>query len=491
MNGLFKQLTEIKNGGDHQPSQRERDKERTKKLDLLDKRRHPEDYRPEDRIKPDEAASLPPDNEPCAPSEPLDHEDAFANLAAFYKSQLNKEKSSNDHSRHSKYLSRLLNTTGRPQRPNSKPRPMAEARNIVEGLNLLSFESEDATIQRMKKEGWDSSLSQEQRFSQLNPDNMRFTSSLRPIPTLLRTKRTKRCKICRQILSRPENKVTSTRYKIKLLALNQIPRLSVRALSAPPPAAAWSSTNTIPQFNYETLTPGVPTQFLLTLSNPLFDPIRVTLATSATTPGRIPSKVTILCPEFEVGANTDVWSEALGDGPAKRRPASTAAGAEGADGAMAQAEAGKPWEKGRNWTSVIVEVIPGMFQPKKSALGLALAGTTKEAGGEGAANNDKVKLNRNGVYDGDDEELNGSYHFRNYYGDDPVGDEGDDDVLEEDEDVLEIPVFVHIEYDTDPSAEDRDGGLGMRGDGGSKGSKERREEAFWCVLGCGRIKQFG
>jgi dynactin 4 len=453
-NGIFKQLSEIKNGGDHLPSQRERDKERTKKIDLLDKRRHPEDYRYEDRLKSDEAKALYPDDEPA--SDPPEHDELFGNLAAFYRSQLTKEKSSNDHSRHSKYLSRLLNTTGKPQRPDTKPRPMAEARNISEGLSLLSFKSETATIERMKELGWDGSLSQEQRLAQPVPTT-RFHSSLRPVPTLLRTKRTKRCRTCRQILSRPENKVTSTRYKIKLLALNQIPRISVRALSGPPPAAAWSSTNVIPPFNYESLSPLVPTQFLLTLINPLFDPIRVTLATAATTPGRIQSKVTILCPEFEVGANTDVWDEALGDGPAKRRPVSMIGdgSADGGSGAV-QAEAGKIWEKGRNWTSVIVEVIPGSSQISELV----------QFGAKEPGESSNVKLNLNGCYDSDDEE--------------------DDGALEEDEDVLEIPVFVRIEYDTEPAGEDRDGG-GTRSDM-NKG-KERREEAFWCVLGCGRIAQ--
>lgn len=96
-----------------------------------------------------------------------------------------------------------------------------------------------------------------------------------------------------------------------------------------------------------------------------------------------------------------------------------------------QAEAGKVWERGRNWTSVIVEVVPGL-----------LPGSTGT-------------MNKSGE-DGDD-------------------DEG----IEEDEDVLEIPVFVRIEYETEAQGaeekmKDREG-------------KERREVAFWCVLGVGRI----
>ena len=100
-----------------------------------------------------------------------------------------------------------------------------------------------------------------------------------------------------------------------------------------------------------------------------------------------------------------------------------------ADTSERQAEAGKVWEKGRNWTSVIVEVVPGLL-PGSTGAGVGLAEQGEELG--------------------------------------------------EDEDVLEIPVFVRIEYDTEAQ-----GGAEEKGEG--KGGKERREVAFWCVLGVGRI----
>jgi dynactin-4 len=93
-------------------------------------------------------------------------------------------------------------------------------------------------------------------------------------------------------------------------------------------------------------------------------------------------------------------------------------GAADDDSNKQQAEAGKIWGKGRNWTSVIVEIVPGMLPS--------------------------------------------------------LGD------IEEDEDLLEIPVFVRIEYETDAGGEEK----AVAGSGG----KEKREEAFWCVLGVGRIK---
>src|SRR3954468_3035264 len=109
--------------------------------------------------------------------------------------------------------------------------------------------------------------------------------------------------------------------------------------------------------NYNALRSGIPIHFLLHVSNPLFDPIHVTLATPATTPGRIQSRVTILCPQFQVGANTDVWDDALTSvSPVKRD---------------AQIEAGKIWDRGRNWTSVAIEVVPGFLKPVVGGFGLA------------------------------------------------------------------------------------------------------------------------
>jgi len=136
-----------------------------------------------------------------------------------------------------------------------------------------------------------------------------------------------------------------------------------------------------------------------------------------------------------VGANSDVWDEALasGGGASKRggggsegsngeAAAAAAAGGGGGGTGKLVAEAGKIWAKGRNWTSVVVEVVPGMLPPEEEMV--------------------------------------------------------------EDEDVLEMAVFVRIEYETEVAGEEK--GTAQQG-GGGVGGKEKREEAFWCVLGAGRI----
>jgi dynactin 4 len=70
---------------------------------------------------------------------------------------------------------------------------------------------------------------------------------------------------------------------------------SVPSLAAKPPA--------------HILTPGKTHSFILTITNPLYDPIKLTLSTPATAPGPYRHATTILRPEFTVGANADIWND--------------------------------------------------------------------------------------------------------------------------------------------------------------------------------------
>ena len=94
----------------------------------------------------------------------------------------------------------------------------------------------------------------------------------------------------------------------------------------------------------------------------MFDPVRITLATPPVTPGRVATKVTVLSPQFEIGANSDVWDEALQGASAPLTSDSRSAALRGVP------EAGKVWDKGRNWTTVVLEVVPGTL-PGSSAEG--------------------------------------------------------------------------------------------------------------------------
>lgn len=417
--GVHGQLARIANGGKPLLTVKERDKDRERRKELESRKRDSRNI-----LSPsnDSQTTGAEDNE-SIPS----RDDMYSHLNAFYKTQLDAQTPSNPFTPHDinfsspSAYSRIMNlysTAGAKKQKRAKPTPMREAASALEGLSIHDPASDMAAIEYIKKDGWNGTLSQKQKLAQINPYIQR-EDQLRPIPTLLCTKRSKRCRSCRHILSKPESKITSTRYKIKLLALSHVPRLSIRAL---PNTSNQVTGTTQIAFNYNSLRSGIPTHFLLNLSNPLFDPVRVTLATPSTMPGKIQTQVTILCPQFEVGANTDVWDDALSSS------APTTSRGSAADG---QIEAGKIWDRGRNWTSVVIEVVPGFL---KSVLSFGQA--------------DK-----------------------------------EEDELDEDDDVLEIPIFVRLEFETDANAEDR----GLGDSRGSKGEKERREEAFWTVIGVGRI----
>jgi dynactin 4 len=399
------------------------------------------------------------------PDIPPSEDDLFAKLNTFYKSQLVDSSDFSGGSLHDinysspSSISRLLHLYGPGKKAKrTKPKPMREALSVGEGLQVFDTSSEDEIIKRLQEEGWDSTTSPSQRrFQERHPP--RFTSDLRPVATLLRTKRSKRCKTCRTLLARPEPKVSSNRYKLRVLALNNIPKVSIRSLTSSLPITASthplvapSSQTTTQGFDYTKLQPLMPYQFLLTLTNPLFDSIRVTLATPAVTPGRVQTRVTILCPQFEVGANTDVWDEALNSSAMQKRKSLMPGSSLGEEDKTKQPEAGKLWDKGRNWSSVIVEVVPGT--PPGGAgyippITTPSFGTTLSQTQEGGKGKEKGSLE-----------------------------------LLPDEDSCEIPIFVRLEYDAEAAGgggEERSTAL-KTGEG-----KERREVAFWCVLGVGQI----
>ncbi|KAL9600560.1 MAG: hypothetical protein Q9219_003106 [cf. Caloplaca sp. 3 TL-2023] len=354
----------------------------------------------------------------------------FGNLKGFLKTQLNNTQQDNPPLTPSgdlnysspNSLARIMSLytnlgPGYGKKSNQRPSVMRESLSLEEGLRLTSPNSDTDAINKLRTEGYSSTTTSTQRSEQTH-SSCNFTSDLRPIPMLLRTKRASRCRTCRHILVKPEPKVETTRYRIRLLALSYIPTINIKPLHA--------SLAEHHQIDLSNIRPLQTLQFILALQNPLFDPVSVTLATPNRTPGRWEHKVVILCPQFEIGANADAWDEALEsnkttqekEARSSKRFWSTKPEYVGQDGKVA--EAGKVWEKGRNWTSVVVEV---------------------------------------GTLD--------------VHADD---DDGEEWGLE-DEDVLEIPVFVRMEWEAEAEAEEK----------GKEGGKEKRELAYWVVLGVGRI----
>ncbi|PWY92478.1 dynactin Arp1 p62 subunit RO2 [Aspergillus heteromorphus CBS 117.55] len=478
-----------------------------------------------------------PEDSPEQPTIPLNSDARFNALKNFYKTQISATSSSPTDPLGMDFgagfsspgaLNRIMSLYtsssrlsslygGANKKPKTRPPVMREALTASEGLKIPAPDAEEALIQRIAGPdcGWDGLASLEQRSFQ-SPD-ARFVEDLLPLPVLLRTKRSKRCKSCKHILVKPELKPQSTRFRIRLIALSYIPLPTLRPLNPGPHAAAVLPTpagSTAPTTststtltNLDALSPLRPIQLLLTLKNHMFDPVRVTLATPSVTPGRVASKVTILCPQFDIGANSDVWDEAL-QGAAAATPAPGTATAtatatttpstdprgsrSGGLGVYEKvAEAGKVWDKGRNWTTVVLEVVPGTLpggvrpsKTKKYPVHDNEPDTTTTNTNKNNNNNKKKAHNASDSDNDDDEDDNDSDSSADLPALDWTGQADDPgQKLQPDEDVLEIPVFVHMEWDSENQIDNE------QAVGRSSGDTVKRELAYWMVLGVGRIVQ--
>ncbi|KAI8150326.1 dynactin p62 family-domain-containing protein [Fennellomyces sp. T-0311] len=199
--------------------------------------------------------------------------------------------------------------------------------------NLMSLRSVDQV----------STLSQ--RFSQLH-DQPYQVSQIHPQRIHLCIKRSKRCRTCRHILIKPEQKAQATRFKIKLVAMNYIPNISIVKL----PRKTWP------------LQQGIPTQFVLKFTNPLYEEMSITLATpqmqkeagSNDDQAQIRGKVTLLSPHFTVGA----YNETIEYDDEMYPTGSNMRGRSAFGGGLSSSWADGVHEKRNNYTSIIVEVIP-------------------------------------------------------------------------------------------------------------------------------------
>ncbi|KAG0667261.1 hypothetical protein C6P46_002673 [Rhodotorula mucilaginosa] len=122
-----------------------------------------------------------------------------------------------------------------------------------------------------------------------------LSKDLRPLRTPLQAKLSKRCPTCLHILIKPEQKSNSVRFKIKLVAANYLPQITVYRR---PPASIGSRLSTIgttasrrsrtggsgfssgdsQTTDDEPLRPGRTYTYELSFVNPLYEPIHVRLA---------------------------------------------------------------------------------------------------------------------------------------------------------------------------------------------------------------------
>jgi dynactin-4 len=465
------QLDKIANGGKPKPSSKPTDfSNPTRKSSLA---REP--------FSPSAATGSPtPQPEDIQPEEPLEPTARFAALKSFYKTQLSVSNAGADPAStlpsaadisSPSSLARIVNlytNLGATKKPKSRTPVIREALTPAEGLLLppshtstTPTATHNSMITHLNESASLAQKSFQQSAAGCGMPHAKLVSDLRPMPALLRTKRAKRCAACKHILVKPEFKPTGTRYRIKLTALNYIPLVNLKPIAPAPSAKTPAEVGEMGQL---ALQPHRPYQWVLTLKNHLFDTVKVSLATPAATPGRLRHRVTVLCPQFEVGANSDVWDDALGgdkrgsivgDGPRLK-------------GEFGVAEAGKVHDKGRNWTSVVLEVVP-VDAVREGTVGFINENKGTEAPGPVSGAEKR--------------------HMQ-------MGEEGDEGNVDDDDNVVEIPIRVRLEW---RQSDIDDGGEGQKktnntattstkvNEDGEVEDTAKRELAYWMVLGVGSV----
>lgn len=185
----------------------------------------------------------------------------------------------------------------------------------VEYMRHLETVGEVASLEQRWTNSWATSLQ---------------TQDLKPLRIPLHSKRSKRCPECTHILIKPEQKAQSVRYKIKLVAANYLPAITV-ALPHTQQAQLDIAKRTLSKSTSEPdrgavapvqMHAGKTYPFHLALTNPLYDPIQVRLSVqrmhvSNVTPSaeggppekarRPPFAVSLPTSSFPIAAFAEAW----------------------------------------------------------------------------------------------------------------------------------------------------------------------------------------
>ncbi|PSR78179.1 hypothetical protein PHLCEN_2v7511 [Hermanssonia centrifuga] len=154
----------------------------------------------------------------------------------------------------------------------------------AEFVRHLETEGEVATLDQRWTNSWTTSLR---------------TSDLKPLRIPLHSKKSKRCPHCRHILIKPEQKAQSVRYKIKLVAANYLPAITVSlphakaALEMMKRSSALGKSSSGVEKEADTnggsMLAGKTYPFHLSFTNPLYDPIQVRVHVQRTAPPAVGS----------------------------------------------------------------------------------------------------------------------------------------------------------------------------------------------------------
>ncbi|KAG1843004.1 dynactin p62 family-domain-containing protein [Suillus subalutaceus] len=222
-----------------------------------------------------------------------------------------------------KYNPPARSRVGRDRTANKDEMPEYKSRMDISVLGQLGSEGDGSDVEAHRRmETAEEIASLEQRWGNSWTTSLR-TSDLRPFRIPLHSKVSKRCPTCRHILIKPEQKAQSVRYKIKLVAANYLPAMTV----ALPHTQAVDATrrpqakvpNVADDRNAGAMMAGKSYPFHLALTNPLYDPIQVRLSVQrmhvtavadSTAPEkarRTPFAISLPTSSFPVAAFAEAW----------------------------------------------------------------------------------------------------------------------------------------------------------------------------------------
>jgi dynactin-4 len=235
---------------------------------------------------------------------------------------------------------------------------------------------------RDKKKLSDSQLSAGIANLSLNDD-----SEISPLLQSLRVKTSKACKVCKRILTKPEPRPASTKFKIKLLALNYLPQLDLSAFKGEIPTV---------------LHDGETTKLLLTITNPMTVSLKVNVAVVPGSVKNHPHSVTIANPNIELGPASELWDEMslIRGVPRSRITRETNASRRHFVELQRHNGQGGLHDKGPNWATVAVEyTVSAKVPDAEMALFISFSYLEEEVQKEevptGLESTEKLKVSQN------------------------------------------------------------------------------------------------
>lgn len=222
-----------------------------------------------------------------------------------------------------KYNPLARSRVGRDRTANKDEMPEYKSRMEIGVLGQLGSEGDGSDVEALRRmELAEEIASLEQRWGNSWTTSLR-TSDLRPLRIPLHSKVSKRCPTCRHILIKPEQKAQSVRYKIKLVAANYLPAMTVALPHTQGADATRRPQAKVPSAsddrNAGAMMAGKSYPFHLALTNPLYDPIQVRLSVQrmhvtavadSTAPEkarRTPFAISLPTSSFPVAAFAEAW----------------------------------------------------------------------------------------------------------------------------------------------------------------------------------------